>query len=176
MTYRILGIDPGPCESAWVLYEDSKVIAHGLEDNSCVLLRLSAAPFAPAFGTNLWPVVEVVKNYGQIVGDSVLHTAIWIGRFVQKWEDSGLHARSFELVPRKTYISYLCGSSKANDSGVRQAVIDKLGPPWIPPKGKGRKPGPTHGLANDEWQACGLCLGYEEILQERERKAPRNND
>ena len=142
----ILAIDPGNVRSGWVLYDDSAII-HGLEDNEVVLNRLLSGWFRRAGVV----AIEMIAHYGtgMPAGKTVFDTCVWIGRFVQ----ASRKPDEVLLVPRMEVKMHLCGSARAKDGNVRQAVIDRLGEP-----GTKKKPGFTHGVAGDVWQALALAL------------------
>jgi hypothetical protein len=51
---------------------------------------------------------------------------------------------------------FLCGSMKAKDSSIRQAIIDR----YRKPDGKcpTKKGGPLHGISGDCWAALAVAL------------------
>ena len=93
--------------------------------------------------------MEQIRGYGMIVGAEVFDTCFWSGRFVEAWSGK------FDLIPRRDVKLHLCGSSRAKDSNVRQAVIDRVGP-----QGTKKAPGPTYGIKADEWAALALALTW----------------
>lgn len=144
----ILAIDPGETMSGWVLYDEASrsVLDHGKEDNLSVLARVAAGGGATTLA------VEMIASYGMAVGKEVFETCIWIGRFVQAWP-GGSPIRVY----RREVKIYLCGSMKAKDGNIRQALIDKLGPP-----GTKKQPGATYGVAGDAWSALAVAVTASE--------------
>jgi hypothetical protein len=143
----VLGLDPGTTESGWVLWEQvtgfpGEVLEKGKGVNEAALL------FAKEGGDLV--VIEQFKCYGNAVGDETLAAVRWSGRFEQAAIESGAQVL---FLPRKTVVTHLCGNPRAKDGNVRQALIDRLGPP-----GTKKKPGPTYGIANDMWSALALCI------------------
>ena len=118
---RILAIDPGPLESAWVIYEDAtrRVCSHAKVENDEVLAMLSLSPDCHEV------VIEMVACYGMAVGAEVFETVFWIGRF---WEIARRDIGVTRLY-RKDVKMHLCNSMRAKDGNIRQALIDKLGAP-----------------------------------------------
>lgn len=143
---KIFCIDPGTTKSAYVLFETTTqdIIAFGIEDNDQLVKKLH--------GDRL--VIEMIKSYGNVMGDSILQTCVWIGRFIQEWG-----ADSFDLVPRKTIVASLCMNPRAKDSNVRQALIDLFGAP-----GTKKLPGKTYGIKKDIWSALAVAAVYEELF------------
>lgn len=143
----ILAIDPGPTESAWVLYDidTGEVIDHGKQANEDVsLLR----------GQH-YTVIEMIASYGMPVGKDVFETCVWIGRFIER--SPVLAAR----LTRGTVKMHLCNSMRAKDGNVRQAIIDRYpatGGGKVPQIGTKAKPGPLYGISGDEWAALGVAI------------------
>lgn len=162
----IVAIDPGTESSAWVVYRAgaNKVEAFGLEKNEVVRGRMDKgyfcwvkdAPGKPdgAFADRL--VIEMIKGYGNAMGDEILKTCFWIGRFVERWDDQHV------LIPRKTVVTTLCMNPRANDANVRQAIIDRYGGKLLA-IGKKAAPGPLYGVTGDVWSALAVALAWVEI-------------
>ena len=151
----ILAIDPGTERSAFVLLYEGQIVRHGLQENAWLV------GFLESYQSKLpHPIlaVEMIASYGMPVGREVFETCVWIGRFVQAWQPLPV-----EYVYRREVKLHLCGSVKAKDGNVRQALLDLYGA-----QGTKKAPGPTHGLKADEWAA----LGVAETMRDRlERKA-----
>lgn len=149
----ILAIDPGPVESAWVIYDGEKVHSAGKERNEQVLETLKN------FSAQLPVACEMIASYGMAVGAEVFETCVWIGRFIQA---------SLNPVQRVTRIkvkTHLCHSAKAKDANVRQALIDRLGP-----QGTKKAPGPTYGISGDMWAALAVAVyAYDELAKMGEK-------
>src|SRR3546814_7548008 len=76
------------------------------------------------------------------MGEDSIETVIWTGRFVQAWRDPA----SVRMVKRREVKSHLCGSARAKDPNVRQALIDQVGAPGLK-----ASPGPTYGVTSHAW-------------------------
>lgn len=143
---KILALDPGTTETGWVLLslsgrvEDSGVLA-----NAEMLDRLRLHAIDP--GKRL--AIEMIASYGMPVGREVFETCVWIGRFKQVWRDP----EEVQLVYRKDVKLYLCGTPRAKDPNVRQALLDLLGP-----QGTKKDPGPTYGVKSHAWAALGVAV------------------
>jgi hypothetical protein len=144
---RILGIDPGTTESGWALYDsDSRaVIDSGTVNNDQVMVMLS--PSSTLDFNKL--AIEQIKGMGMLVGQEVFETTWWTGRFYQ----AAYEHVPVRRVPRHAEKMHLCGSMQAKDKNIRQALIDKLGPP-----GKMKDPGPTYGVSGDAWAALAVAV------------------
>ena len=144
----ILAIDPGTTKSAYALLDhDLKLMRFGIEDNETLLKGLYQFPrqhFA----------LEMIASYGMAVGKEVFETCVWIGRF---WQE----AQSFpdkKFIYRKEEKMNLCGSMKAKDGNIRQALIDRFGPVGT----KGKK-GWFYGVSKDVWAAVAVGVTYHDL-------------
>ena len=160
---RILSIDPGTTKSAYVLwdFQKEKLLQCGIEENKkmlTVLEKIQKKYCQVEFK------IEMVGHYGtgMPAGKSIFETCIWIGIFIASWGC----AKTFmdHLVLRKTIVSHICGSSRAKDSNVRQALIDRFGSP-----GTKKKPGKLYGVKKDIWSALALAV-YRADLKKGEKR------
>lgn len=151
---RLLAIDPGNEESALLVYDTDKgapVDWQKLPNDDALLLAMTLR-----LGGIDHMAIEMVASYGMAVGASVFETCVWIGRFIQAWRMPGA-GLSHECVYRRDVKLHLCGSARAKDANVRQALIDRYGGKA---KAIGRKatPGPLYGLSGDCWSALGVAV------------------
>jgi len=138
----IFAIDPGTTQSGWVLLKDGiLVLDAGVSDNHDVLRWVQAGQGADVLA------IEMIEAMGMAVGRETFATVRWIGRFQQAWRDP----EAVLLVHRSQVKLGICGSSRAKDANIRQALIDRLGAP-----GTKRAPGPTYGVTSHAWQALGV--------------------
>jgi hypothetical protein len=137
-----MAIDPGTTESGWCLYDAGRVIASGVEQNDDMLYRI---------GESVADVlaIEMVASYGMAVGREVFETVRWVGRFQQTWRDPD----AVRLVYRKDVKMHLCGTPRAKDANIRQALIDLIGP-----QGVKANPGPTYGVRSHAWPALAVAV------------------
>ena len=148
----ILAIDPGTEQSGWCfLGADRRVKDSGVLPNADVLrlvwngvheigaLRCAADTLA----------IEMVASYGMPVGREVFETVRWIGRFQQAWRDP----EAVRLIYRRDVKLHLCGSMRAKDPHVWQALIDKLGP-----IGTKACPGPLYGVKSHARSALAVAV------------------
>ncbi len=138
----ILALDPGTSETGLVAYGDGRVVMHGVMRNADLLRELPQMP-----GDAL--AIEMVASYGMAVGREIFETCRWIGRFQQAWRDP----EAVRFVYRKDVKLHLCGSPRAKDANIRQALIDKLGP-----QGTKKNPGPTYGVKSHAWAALAVAV------------------
>ena len=150
---RLLAIDPGPTESAWLVYDtEARVpVEWAKQENDD-----SLGWFGRVASDCEYLAVEYIASYGMAVGAEVFATCFWVGRFAERWED-GYGADAPRLVYRRDVKLHICGSSRAKDANVRQALIDRYG-------GKQRavglkaSPGPLYGMTGDCWSALGVAI------------------
>lgn len=153
----ILGIDPGPTESGWVILNDAKSVDRSGTDANRTVLNLINGWAKSSRGEI---AIEMIASYGMAVGKDVFETCVWIGRFVQAcaWWTS--------LEPRRVYRRdvklHLCGNPKAKDANIRQALIDlyprEQGGGRTPQIGTKAQPGPLYGVTGDAWAALAVAI------------------
>jgi len=153
----ILAVDPGTECSAWVLFDTEKktLVRCGQCENAEVLASLTEVRASRL-------IVEMFKSYGNVMGDTVLQTCVWIGRFVQAWTRtlSGQH----ELMFRKTIVTQICMNPRANDSNVRGALMDRWGGKTLA-VGTKKAPGPLYDVKNDIWSALAIAVAWTELQE-----------
>jgi hypothetical protein len=147
---RVLAIDPGNTESAYVLMDEHyKPIQFGKTGNEAIFEIIEETMPDKV-------VIEMVASYGMAVGESVFETVFWIGRF---YEASIREWSGCDRVYRKDVKMNLCGQTRAKDSNIRQALIDRFAQHDLK-NGKGTKKNPDwfYGFKADIWQsyACGV--------------------
>jgi Holliday junction resolvasome RuvABC endonuclease subunit len=136
----LLSIDPGTEQSGWVvLDDDNRIVSSGVNLNTDVLTAVREYEDV---------AIEMIASYGMPVGREVFETCVWIGRYIEAASVPDDVVR----VTRNEVKNHLCGSSKAKDPNVRQALIDLFGPP-----GKKSAPGPTFGVTSHAWAALGVA-------------------
>ncbi len=154
---KILAIDPGSRESAYVIYNGVgvKLSAAIITDNETLLRELRKYSEASDI-----TAVEMLASFGQRVGRDVFETAYWVGRFYQAC------LRSPVRVYRKDVAATLLGrKAKCSDKNIRAEILRRWGPGA---KGTLRKPGPLFGVHDDMWSALAVAMAVEEWeLQER---------
>lgn len=140
--FDILAIDPGPTESGWCRYKDGRVIGSGVMPNDKVRDEIR-------YGTSAVLAIEMIASYGMAVGREVFETCVQIGRFVECFS----RPQDVRLVYRKDVKLHLCGTSKAKDPNIRQALLDLIGP-----QGTKKEPGPTYGVKSHAWAALAVAV------------------
>ena len=142
---KLIAIDPGPTESAFVEYELDAPVNFGKIPNKQLLNFLREL-----HGGFDWVACEQVRSYGMAVGAEVFDTVEWSGRFHEASLQSGIE---WLYVPRIKVKIHLCKTAKAKDGNIRQALIDRFGE-----KGTKKAPGVLYGFKADAWQALALAV------------------
>lgn len=138
-----LAIDPGTTESAYIVW-DGRMIRGGMMENAQLLAEIRGGLGASKDNA----AIEMVASYGMPVGKETFETVLWIGRFYERLHE----VVPTELIYRKDVKIHLCGSMKAKDGNIRQALIDKHGAP-----GTKKAPGKTYGISGHIWQALAVA-------------------
>ncbi len=144
----ILGIDPGCDRSGVVLYaRDSRTVLAASPDmeNHDVLDLIR-------FGRS-WPLVtrameRIEAIYGgikgrHVVGSETVRTIMFCGRVIE-----AAHPNPVMCLSPAEIREAVCGTTRANDAAVTQALKDNIGKP-----GTKKAPGPTFGVVKHAWRA-----------------------
>lgn len=145
---KVLAIDPGTSESAYVIWDGAKVCEHGYLANAALKQRLTG---------NRYDVlaIERVFFYGR-GGCELTGTIEWIGRF-----DADCSAI---LIPASTIRSHICGTSKSGDPEVIAAISDRFGG-RKQAQGTNKSPGPLYGITKHKWSALAVAITAYDRLQ-----------
>jgi len=155
----ILAIDPGTSQSGWVLFDAGRVRASDVSPNDFVLERIRNIGGYIAAGLHE-PVTLAVERFearGMPIGDESVETILWTGRFVQAWHKPDHVVR----IKRSAVKLALCGSARAKDANIRQALIDRIGAP-----GTKKHPGATYGVTSHAWAALAVAVVATQQRQE----------
>ena len=118
----ILAVDPGTTKSGFVILDEGHVTSSGVLSNR-EASRWSRVTPAP------WRSRWLPRTAWQ--SEKMFETVRWIGRFQQASRDP----EAVRLVSRRDVKLHLCGSAKAKDANVRQALLD-----LFPGSGGGKTP------------------------------------
>jgi hypothetical protein len=158
----ILAIDPGPTESAFVVWITGREIRSPLDDSGKTSNVRLLEDIDYAFrGQINQCVIEQMCCYGMPAGQEIFQTVRWAGRFEERFG-----ADRVIYIPRLKVKQHLCHDSRAKDSNIRQALIDRFGKP-----GTKKAPGLLYGVSGDVWAALALAVTYVDQFAE---EAPRN--
>jgi hypothetical protein len=146
----IITIDPGPTESAILWFRPNLSIRGEILPNDEVLARITCDNSADHL------VIEQVASYGMSVGQDVFETVFWSGRFAEAF--GGDENVRWHRLKRLQVKMHLCHDSRANDSNIRQALLDRLGP-----VGTKKNPGPCYGIKKHLWAALALAITWTDL-------------
>lgn len=149
MAAKLLAIDPGNKQSAFVCLNGLAITDYGILENNELMSRMGSFAFFPM-------AIEMVQSFGMAVGAEVFETVFWTGRFFERWHHLGFPAHR---VFRKEVKMHLCGNMRAKDPNIRQALLDKLGP-----QGVKKAQGPTYGISKDCWSALAVGVTFQETV------------
>lgn len=159
----VLGIDPGPKQSAYVIYdsEKQKILQFGKIDNERVIEDVMYSYKYPPQAL----AIEMIASYGMAVGAEVFETCVMIGEFIRQAKTLHKNTPStygtIHRVLRRDVRIHVCNSIKANDSNIRAALIDRYGGKALA-VGKKASPGPLFGVSKDVWAALALTITFAE--------------
>jgi hypothetical protein len=152
----IIAIDPGPERSGViVLGPRGGVRALAIEPNETIATYLRERRFT-AEATHL--VIEKIAAMGMAVGAEVFETVYWSGIFAE----AGRYL-TVDRLPRSTIKVHLCGTVKAKDANIRQALIDRYGGDSHA-IGRKAEPGPLYGIRTHLWPALAVAVTYRDGL------------
>ena len=158
---RIMAIDPGTTQSGWCVLDDGRVVDSGVSENFKVLERVLIVGGYVSSGL-AEPVALAIERFearGMPIGDESIETILWTGRFRQAW-----HAPDEVVMVKRSAVKLaLCGTSKAKDANIRQALIDRLGP-----TGTKKAPGSTYGVTSHAWAALAVAVTAADLLAAEE--------
>lgn len=155
---HILGIDPGTEKSAFVIVsgpdEPFKILELGILENEDLLNKIRLQQFPTDFA------IEMIASYGMSVGQTTFETCFWIGRFWEAACRNTTIVRKARLFRKTDIDMHLCHSTRARDSNVRQALIDRFGEP-----GTKAQPGALYKVVSHIWSALAVATVYRDRLE-----------
>lgn len=169
----VLAVDPGPAQTAWVVFDGKTPLKHAKENNVDLMVRIDDGFF------ELVDVVifEQIASFGMPVGREVFETVFWTGRFFEaimrtKSNLTNPRVRQVTRMGRMEVKRHLCNSARAKDSNIRAAVLERFGGNLAAAKGTKDKPGPLYGVIADRWAALAIAITWcEQRGREDKREA-----
>ena len=145
---KLMAIDPGNTRTAWIiLLANGRPESHGISENAELL---NAFRFAFEEVTDI--AIEYFAPRGMPTSKEEMATIFYSGRLIQAAE------RTWHPITRLEEKIKVCGSAKAKDSNIRQALIDLYGGETA--IGKKKTPGPLYGVSQDIWQALAVGVAH----------------
>ena len=155
---KIIAIDPGTKESAYVSWNGRVILDMDILDNDIILELIKSYKYLKGFTL----VIEQVRCYGMVVGASTLDTVFWSGRFCEAWKGGD---GSWSLMPRMDVKMHLCHDSRAKDKNIRQALIDRFEPHLKP---RQRPKAVLKGVGTHLWAAMALAVTWWDLNNKKE--------
>lgn len=161
MADYILAIDPGNVVSGYALLsageqDIEKIVECGKLPNKDIQAVMNRW-----FDLTDMLAIEMIAHYGQgmAAGATTFDTCVWIGRFLETAERDMQMQEGVDIhrIMRREEKINLCGSMKAKDKDIKQALVDRYAPGQSN-YGKGTKkdPGFFYGVSADMWQAIAV--------------------
>ncbi len=143
---KILGVDPGKNVGMVAWESDVGLLSHTIFTQNETMKYAEEIQF----GEFDLIGIEMIGHYGtgMPVGNDVFDTCIFIGRLLEI-----LKGYKTILVKRNEIKMHFCGSMRAKDSNIRQALIDRFGKPGIK-----KSPGLLYGIKSHEWPALAVAV------------------
>lgn len=147
LAMRIIGVDPGPLESAYVIWDGARIEQMDNVENLALVTALRDWPrrTIPDFC-----VIEQIRGQGVPAGNALFDTTWWSGRFYQAWGACRI------MLPRDVVVRHFgYGGAGSRDAAVTAALTERLG-------GKGTKkaPGVLYGVSGHLWAALAVAVCY----------------
>lgn len=155
----ILALDVGTEQSGYCLMNTDNYMPYdfGKKDNYEILKNI----------VKMWLydtlVYEEFQSYGMPVGVSTIKSITWNGRFIEAAWERGIPHYPIYRVEEKIN---LCGTTKAKDANLRQAMIDRFAK-FDFKNGKGTKDKKDwfYGFAKDSWSAAIIGVTFADKLK-----------
>jgi len=156
----IIGIDPGPDVHGMVAIKGGPapmLLSRPEVDATIDDIAKAIVHYQPEA-----VVCEWITSMGMAVGASVFDTCRQVGRIEERCSIIGA---PFELLPRMKVKHLICGSTRAKDSNIRQALIDLYprdcgGGGKTPQIGTKKAPGPLYGMKSHAWPALAVAVAW----------------
>ncbi len=147
----VLGVDPGPVESAWVILSGGQIVQADEQDNEGLLAALHNGWPCNTF-PNCTMAIEGMEPYGHPPGVDTFATCVMSGRLLEAAHPS-LKAH---LITRKPIVRHITGKlavkGRTNDQRIAEALRLRYGH-----KGDSRKPGPLKGITEHKMAALAIA-------------------
>jgi len=150
---RYLGIDPGNILTAYTIIDENlKPVEFAKLDNEEFLKILYDIKKDMDYVS-----IEMIGHYGtgMAAGKTVFDTCIFIGRILEVTKD----CKNVKLIMRAEEKITLCGTMRAKDGNIIQALVDRFAP-YTSNHGKGTKKdmGWFYGMTADCWQSTAVIV------------------
>lgn len=148
---KILSIDTGTIESGYCLSEGYKPLRFGKISNEDLLQIVKEEEYDVL-------VYEAFQSYGMPVGQTTIDSITWNGRYIQSALD---REKRTEPIFRREEKMCLCGTMKAKDANIRQALIDRFAQfDFKNGKGTKKRKDYFYGFSKDSWSAAAILTTF----------------
>lgn len=154
---KIYAIDPGNEQSAFCIIDADTLrpLLFDKRPNKEVLRDIKDTSPVEDYRA----VIEMVESYGMAVGKEVYETVFWIGRFYEALT----RKCPVDRIYRKEVKLHICGTTRAKDTNIRQALIDRFAKhDFKNGKGTVKNKDWFYGFSKDIWSAYAVGLTYIE--------------
>lgn len=120
---RLLAIDAGDIKSAYIIYDSEikKVIEKNFLLNNDFINRIERLCFDRKIDE---AAIEKLHSMGMPVGQTTFDTIFMNGRIYELLSRNGIEAK---LYPRHDIKMHLCNSTRAKDTNIRMALVNRFG-------------------------------------------------
>lgn len=154
----VIGIDPGPEESAYILWDGSAIVGRGNAPNHDILMALIGEDRLFAMPLPTHCAIEQLRGFGIMASNGLFDTCHWTGRFLQAFGE-----KRTTLIPRKDVAKHICANSGAShDKFIREALITRFGGTESIAIGKKASQGPLYGVSGHLWPALAVALTWSD--------------
>lgn len=157
----IIGIDSGNEYTGYCVVTNdlSRVIDKGKVPNDEMTQIIKN--YISIHDKNTHFAIEMIASYGMPVGREVFDTCKYIGEIEYIIKSNGY---SFTEIFRKDEKMTICHSMKANDSTIKQALVDRFAYGQSNyGKGTKKNKGYFYGFKADIWSAFAVCVTYHDM-------------
>lgn len=163
--FRALALDTGTTSTGFAYVEFSKhchptLLNFGIIGNQDILKMIGESKHDAI-------VMENFQCMGMAVGISTFNAAIWLGRFVEAARRSD-PSQTVYLMHRSAIKMEICGTPRAKDPNIRQAIIDMYpvgqGGGKVPQIGINKQRGPLYGVSSHVWSALAVAISFDKIM------------
>lgn len=152
---NIVSIDPGTSQSAVLMWDGKSILFSGIMPNEGCIGKLAQLSFDCP---DAEMYIEMIQSFGMPAGREVFETCVFIGRLYQLWLRE--HGIAPTLIYRSEIKMHLCQSMRAKDANIRQALIDRFGPP-----GTKKQQGVLYGVKSHLWSALAIAVTVHDKLK-----------
>lgn len=154
MIRYILGIDPGPTQSAYVLWDSMSEEIKDMGQHPNDIFRTAVLNLQYSEIVDVC-VIEDMAFYGKIMNRESFETLKYIGRLQE------IFNKSHELVYFPDIAMHFCNSrSGVKTSNINAVLVDRFGG-----KGTAKRPGKLYGVKEHIWSALAVAVFFADMQQ-----------